>query len=179
MKNILTVLIFILSYNGIAQGINWISLDKALELQKTTPKKIFIDAYTVWCGPCKMLDRNTFKNKDVVDYINKNYYAVKFNAQGDEEVTYKGKTYTNPGYNPAKAKTRNSNHQLSNALGIRAFPTLVFLDEDANLLAPIVGYKDAKGLEMYLKLFAQNDHLDMKTQEDFDTYAKNFKAEFN
>ena len=114
MKNILTVLIFILSYNGIAQEINWISLDKALELQKTTPKKIFIDAYTVWCGPCKMLDRNTFKNKDVVDYINKNYYAVKFNAQGDEEVTYKGKTYTNPGYNPAKAKTRNSNHQLSN-----------------------------------------------------------------
>ena len=107
MKNILTVLIFILSYNGIAQEINWISLDKALELQKTTPKKIFIDAYTVWCGPCKMLDRNTFKNKDVVDYINKNYYAVKFNAQGDEEVTYKGKTYTNPGYNPAKAKNTN------------------------------------------------------------------------
>ena len=59
--------------NITAQEINWMSLEEALEAQKTAPKKIFIDAYTVWCGPCKMLDRNTFKNEDVVKYINKNY----------------------------------------------------------------------------------------------------------
>ena len=41
-----------------------------------------MDMYTVWCGPCKMLDKNTFHNKDVADYINKYYYAVKFNAEG-------------------------------------------------------------------------------------------------
>ena len=37
------------------EKINWISLEKAVELQKKTPKKILIDMYTVWCGPCKML----------------------------------------------------------------------------------------------------------------------------
>ena len=56
------------------------------------PKKIFIDAYTVWCAPCKMLDKNTFANKDVANYINKNYYAVKFNAEGNETIKFDGKT---------------------------------------------------------------------------------------
>ena len=69
-----------------AQEINWMTLDEAVEAQKTTPKKIMMDAYTIWCGPCKMLDKNTFHNKDVADYVNKNYYAVKFNAEGNENV---------------------------------------------------------------------------------------------
>lgn len=178
MKTIFIAFAMLFALNLSAQEINWIFLEEALESQKTSPKKIFIDAYTVWCGPCKILDRNTFKNEGVIEYINKNYYAVKFNAQGDEEVTYKGKKYSNPGYDPGKAKTRNANHQLSRVFGIRAFATLVFLDEDANLLAPIVGYKDAQGLELYLKMFAQNDHKDMKTQEDFNTYFNSFVSEF-
>ena len=178
MKTFLISFTMLFTLNLTAQEINWISLEEALELQKTAPKKIFIDAYTVWCGPCKMLDKNTFHNKDVVEYINKNYYAVKFNAQGNEEVTYKGKKYSNPGYDPAKAKTRNSNHQLSRVFGIRAFPTLVFLDEKGDLISPIVGYKDVPGLELYLKMFAQNDHKNMKTQQDFDQYYKDFKYEF-
>ena len=86
------------------EKINWISLEKAVELQKKTPKKILIDMYTVWCGPCKMLDKNTFGNKSVANYINAHYYAVKFNAEGNEILTFKGKRYENPNYDPKKAK---------------------------------------------------------------------------
>ena len=68
---------------SIAQEINWVTLEKAIELQKKTPKKIMMDVYTSWCGPCKMLDKNTFQNADVVKYVNANYYAVKFNAEGE------------------------------------------------------------------------------------------------
>ena len=38
-------------------------MDEAARLQKQNPKKIIIDMYTTWCGPCRMLDRNTFSNK--------------------------------------------------------------------------------------------------------------------
>ncbi len=86
------IAIFAFSLTAIAQEINWVTMDEALELQKTAPKKIFMDAYTNWCGPCKMLDKNTFHNADVVEYVNKHYYAVKFNAEGNSAVTYKGKT---------------------------------------------------------------------------------------
>ena len=84
--------------------INWMTLEEAIELQKETPKKIIMDVYTNWCGPCKMLDKYTFHNEDVVNYINEHYYAVKFNAEGIDVVTFKGNTYSNPNYNPELAK---------------------------------------------------------------------------
>ncbi|MEM1002907.1 MAG: DUF255 domain-containing protein, partial [Bacteroidota bacterium] len=84
--------------NLVCQEIKWVTIEKALELQKQVPKKIIMDMYTKWCGPCKMLDRNTFKNPDVIEYINANYYAVKFNAEGNDEIVFKDKTFTNPGY---------------------------------------------------------------------------------
>ena len=53
---ILTVLILLSSLSVVAQSINWVTMDRALELQKNAPKNIMIDFYTTWCGPCKMLD---------------------------------------------------------------------------------------------------------------------------
>ena len=158
--------------------INWVTLEEAIALQKETPKKIIMDVYTSWCGPCKMMDKYTFHNEDVVDYINKHYYAVKFNGEGNDSVTYKDKTFTNPGYDPAKAKRRNSSHELTRYLGVRAFPTIVFFDEDANYIAPISGYRKPQGLELYLKLFQSDKYKDMKTQEDFNEYYKSFKPTF-
>ena len=60
------------------------SLEEAVAAQAVHPKKIMMDVYTSWCGPCKMLDKNTFQNPDVVEYVNENYYAVKFNAEGNK-----------------------------------------------------------------------------------------------
>lgn len=158
--------------------INWVTLEEAVELQKKKPKKIIMDMYTAWCGPCKMLDRNTFQNKDVAEYVNKHYYAVKFNAEGNEEVNFKGKKYGNPRYDPAKAKRRNSAHELSRYFSIRSYPTMVFLDEKADFIAPIIGYKTPQQLELYLKMFKKDEHVGMDTQAKFNDYYKKFKAEF-
>lgn len=161
-----------------AQKINWISLDEALELQKKNPKKIMIDVYTNWCGPCKMLDKNTFQNADVANYVNANYYAVKFNGEGNEVVNYKGKSFNNPNYKPELANRRNSAHTLASYLQISAYPTIVFMDEKADVIAPIRGYQTPPQLELYLKLFKNDDYKEIDTQEKFSSYAKAFKAEF-
>lgn len=161
-----------------AQDINWVTLDEAIALQKKNPKKIMVDMYTKWCGPCKMLDRNTFKNKDVANYINENFYAVKFNAEGDAVVNYKGKKYTNPGYDPAKANRRNSVHQLTMLFSVNAYPTIVYLDENADLIAPIKGYQAPTQIELYLKMFASDDYKDLQTQELFNAYYQAFKPQF-
>lgn len=162
-----------------AQEINWVSLEEAVKLQKKNPKKIMIDAYTNWCGPCKMLDKNTFQNKDVAAYVNKHYYAVKFNAEGNETINFKGNVFTNPGYNPANENRRNSQHQLSTYFSVRSYPTILILDEKAEFLTPVIGYKTPQQLELYLKLFKDNKHVDMKTQEDFTAYSASFKPEFS
>ena len=107
-------------------------MNEALEAQKEVPKKILMDVYTSWCGPCKLLDKNTFGNKDVIKYVNKNYYPVKFNAEGTESVTYQDFTYTNPNYQEGR-KGRNSQHLLAHALKITGYPTIVFFKENGDL----------------------------------------------
>ncbi|RED50193.1 thioredoxin-related protein [Seonamhaeicola aphaedonensis] len=163
---------------GVAQEINWVTFNEALELQKKTPKKIMMDVYTNWCGPCKMLDRNTFHNKDVVEYVNEHYYAVKFNAEGNEEVSYDGKTFSNPNYNPDLTNRRNSPHELSRYFQVQAYPTIVFIDEKGKLIFPLRGYKTPTQLELYLKMFKNDDHKGMDTQEKFNEYYKAFQYEF-
>lgn len=174
----LLIAIGFITLNTTAQKINWVTLSEALELQKKTPKKIMMDVYTNWCGPCKMLDKNTFHNKDVADYVNKHYYAVKFNGEGNDVVTYKKNKFTNPSYNPANANRRNSAHQLTGYLQVSAYPTIVFFDEKGEVLAPIRGYQQPTQLELYLKLFKKDDHKNIKTQEEFNAYYKAFKPEF-
>lgn len=178
MKKIILLLLFISTINIQAQEINWVSLDMAIELQKENPKKIMIDVYTNWCGPCKMLDKNTFHNVEVVDYINKSYYAVKFNAEGNDVINYKGKKYSNPKYDPARVNSRNHSHEFSSFMGITAFPTIVFMDENAEMIIPLKGYRTPQQLELYLKMFYKNDHKKFTSQEDFQTYYDNFKPTF-
>ena len=74
------------------------TLDEARAAQKKEPKKIFMDVYTNWCGPCKLLDKNTFQNPDVSRYISEHFYAVKFNAEGNDVIKFKGYTFKNPNY---------------------------------------------------------------------------------
>ena len=92
----LSTLILLSSISVVAQSINWVTMNEALELQKNAPKKIMIDMYTSWCGPCKMLDKNTFTNNDLISFVNSHYYAVKFNAEGNETVNYKEQRFSNP-----------------------------------------------------------------------------------
>ena len=179
MKKTLVLLALVFSIHAIsAQQINWVSLEEAVELQKANPKKIIIDMYTHWCGPCKMLDKRTFQNADVANYVNENYYAVKFNAQGNAKVTFKGKVFTNPNYDPAKEFKRNSNHELTKHFRIQAFPTIVFLDESLDVLVPLRGFQNPQQLELYLKMFGNDEHKDIKSQAQFNAYYKAFKAEF-
>ncbi len=181
MMKKLVLLIAIAVFTGIsaiAQEINWVSLDEALKLQKENPKKIMMDVYTVWCGPCKMLDRNTFHNADVVEYVNKNYYAVKFNGEGNDVVKFNSRTFSNPNYDATKAMRRNSPHELTRYLRVSAYPTVVFFDENAQVIAPIQGYQQPKQLELYLKMFKNDDHKSITTQEEFNTYYKAFTPNF-
>ena len=176
--NYIFLLVVMIAINSTAQEINWVSFEKAVELQKKNPKKIMVDMYTSWCGPCKMLDKNTFHNKDVADYVNQHYYAVKFNAEGNEVVTFKNNTYSNPDYDAARANTRNSAHELARYFQISAYPTIVFIDEKGELIAPIRGYQTPPQLELYLKMFKADEHKKLDTQEKFNEYYQAFKPQF-
>lgn len=159
------------------EQIKWMKMNEALEAQKKKPKKIFMDVYTDWCGPCKLLDKNTFSNKDVITFINENFYAVKFNAEGTEVVDYKGFTYTNPNYQEGR-KGRNATHFFAHALKINAYPNLVFFKENGDLIQNVPGYRTPRQLEIFLKMIASDDYLEITTTEAWEDYKKKFKPVF-
>ena len=136
-----------------------------------------MDVYTDWCGPCKLMDKNTFQNEDVANYLNENYYAVKFNAEGNSIINFQGKVYENPGYRETKS-ARNSSHNFTRYLGVYGYPTIVFFDKNANPIAPITGYLTPKQIEIYLNLFKEEEYLKIKSQEDFKKFLDDFESKF-
>jgi len=175
---LLIAVVLMVSTAAIAQEINWMTFEEAIAAQKQNPRHIMVDMYTNWCGPCKMLDKNTFQNKDVVKYVNENFYAVKFNAEGNDVVSYKGQTFSNPNYKEALKNRRNSSHQLARYFKINAYPTIVYLDKQGEVIAPIKGYQKPQQIEFYLKMFNSGDYKKLKDQQSFNDYSKAFKPEF-
>jgi len=162
----------------ISETVNWISIEEAIEAQKKNPKPIMMDVYTAWCGPCKMLDKNTFQDARVAKYLNDNFYSVKFNAEGPDSVVYQGATYKNPTYVPNQPG-RNGVHEFTMALGVSSYPTIFFMDKAGQPLMPLVGYRTPAQIELYLHLFAEEKHLSITTQEQFAEYEKNFVVTWN
>ena len=176
MKKLLLVLLLAVgSFATVqAQEIKWMSLDEALAAQKKKPKPIFMDVYTDWCGPCKMLDKNTFQTKEVSEYISKNYYAVKLDAESKENITLFGRTFSNPGF--VNGKKRNSMHEFTNFMNVNAVPTTVFLDEQSMPITILQGALTAKELEPYLLFIATDDYKKINTREQWENYQKKFKS---
>lgn len=119
--------------------VKWLTIEQAIEKSKTQKKPIFIDVYTTWCGWCKVMDKNTFSDPLVAKQLNENFYPVKFDGEQKEDVLFNGTTYKyvgsgNRGYHQLAAALLNN--QLS-------YPTVVFLDENFNLLLPLPGYRKA------------------------------------
>lgn len=177
MKIVLYIAAFLIMGVASAQEVNWMTFDEALAAQKKEPRPIMVDAYTTWCGPCKLLDKNTFQNKDVSTFLNENYYPVKFNAEGTEEVNYLENVYTNPRHDPNK-RGRNSQHEFAQAMKLRGYPSIVFFDEQGNYIQPLVGYKTPQQLEIFLKMIANGDYKELTTGEKWQAYQDNFKYTF-
>jgi len=96
------------------------SLDKAKAKAKKEKKLIFIDCYTTWCGPCKMMTKKTFTDKAVGEYFNKNFICLKM----DMELT-----------DGAKIRAEYN---------IDGYPTYLFMDASGVVKHREMGYYEPK-----------------------------------
>ena len=180
MKGLIVLLIALASFSIQAQPkqISWMTLEDAIVAQQQEPKKIMVFIYAEWCGYCKKLDSLTLTNQDVVNYVSEHFYAVKFNGESNDTITYKNKEFKNPNYDPSIESEPNALHEFAEFVGLRSYPTLAFTNEQGNLIVPIGGYKDPKKLEIYLKLIGEDIYKTIATKEDFKEYLENFKPQF-
>lgn len=172
MKQLSLAFFFLLAAGPVfsqAQKINWISLEEAFAKTQQEPRKILIDVYTDWCGWCKVMDQKTFTDPKVVNYVNKNYYAVKFNAESRKDIKIGDKVY--------KFDSANRVHEAAIALlqGNMSYPSIVYLDEQFNMIQPVPGYMEAKPFHQVITFIGGNHH----RKEQFDafktgTYVKTY-----
>lgn len=191
--SLLTALLF--SFAGISQEkelVNWVSFDKAVELARKNKKHIIVDVYTHWCGPCKMMSKNTFQNPVIAKYINDNYYAVKYDAENFDTLKFsievpdtvrdkkgkvvKVKTKKQPltFYNPAPRGTPRSPHQFAASIldNKLSYPSIVFLNDKIQRIDIVKGYHTPQQFEPIIKFIGSSAYLTTK----YEAYMKNFKA---
>jgi thioredoxin-related protein len=151
-----------------SKGINWLTFEEAIALNAKNPKPIFFDMYTDWCGWCKQMDKKTFSNPAIIKYMNKNFYAVKFNAETRKTITYKGEEYkNNRGYNELAITMMN---------GQMAFPTSIFWNEKETLLTRIPSYLSASEFEIIMHYYGDGAYFKTGWYKYKKNYGKNKKA---
>ena len=128
-------------------AIQWYSMEEALAAHQQAPKKLFIDVYTDWCGWCKVMDKKTFSQPEVISYLNENFYPVKLDAEQHGAIRYKGKDYQY-----VKAGRRGI-HELAYLLLDRqaSYPSFVVLDEQLERLGIMKGFKPAEAFLQELR----------------------------
>ena len=140
--------------------IHWQSFQQTDKLLKENPKKVFITLYTSWCKWCKKLEGEVLADTVLSNYINGHYYAIRFNAESKEDVSFFGQTFS---YDPI-AKV----HSLALALmeGEIGYPSSFILNEELELLQPVKGFVKKEEISPILQFYGDN-HYKSKTWEEY------------
>src|SRR5690349_7736284 len=96
------------------------SFASVLAKAKKENKPIMMDAYTTWCGPCKMMDKQVFTNDTVADYFNANFIAYKSDMEKGEGL------------------------ELVKRYEVRAYPNFIFIAPDGSVEHRAVGARPPK-----------------------------------
>ena len=134
----------------------WLAFDDGLAKARTENKPIFVEFYADWCIFCKKFQKETIKDPKVARMLSEKFVYVRLNGENSENrVRYNGKSF--------------SNVELTQAFGISAYPSLVFLDSTSKPITMLAGFVPPREFMPVL------DYIDQKcyeTQISFREFAK-------
>jgi thioredoxin-related protein len=130
-KLILFALFFSLNLGLMAQDkeINWLTFEEASELAAKEPKMILVSVYTDWCGWGKKMDKETFRDDGVIDYVNETFYPVKMNAEDNKrKYQFRGREFTDA--------------TMARTMRVTSYPNFVVMDAAMENITLLPGYRE-------------------------------------
>lgn len=118
----------------IRKGIDFYKGDyhEALKKAKEEKKLVFVYIYANWCGVCKALKKNTFRDKSVGELYNKEFINLALNGEKGEGAI------------------------IAKSIGLQSYPTLLYLDGgNGRILTRVSGYKSVIELINLGKIYTQ------------------------
>ena len=143
--------------------VRWYTVDEAADAMNGEGRKIILELYTDWCGWCKRMEGITLQQPHIAQYLNENFYPIRFNAESKQAINFKDKSYEfvappgTTGYHEFVAQFMED--------GRLSFPTIVFLDEDLNVIQSMVGFKTPYEFEQIITYFATDHYKKMPWQK--------------
>ncbi|NUM31054.1 MAG: DUF255 domain-containing protein [Bacteroidetes bacterium] len=122
------------------EEIKWYDWDTGVTKARNEGKIALIDTYTDWCYWCKVMDKNTYSNKKIIEIINKDFVPIKFNPELDKKYINGADTM--------------SGRQLLGALSggkHSGYPTTYFYLTKRNIMYQESGYIEVDKFENILK----------------------------
>jgi thioredoxin-related protein len=119
-----------------------------LSIENQKPFVIFI--HTNWCKICKMMENTTFKNKEIINLLNQNFYFISFNAENKNDILFNKNTF--------KFKPKGTNfgiHELAELLSNQTYPTITILNSDYTISQQIESFVNTKTLFQILEKTSQ------------------------
>jgi len=134
----------------------WLAFDDGLAKGRTENKPIFVEFYAEWCIFCKKFQQETIKDQKVARMLSENFVYVRLNAENSESrVRYNGKSL--------------SNVELTQAFGINAYPSLVFLDSKGQPITMLSGFVPP---HQFIPVLDYIDQKCYETQISFSEFSK-------
>ncbi len=150
--------------------VKWLTLKEAQEKNKEVKKTFLIDIYTDWCGWCKHMMRTTYSNPSLAEYINTNFYPIKFDAETKDTIEYNGKIYK-----PLSKEPRTPHELAVYFLGEKlSYPSTMFVTNNFEYKLLSQGFLEDKKLEPILIFFTEN----VWQTTVFDEFNKHFMHTF-
>ena len=150
--------------------VNWLSIKEAQQKNKEVQKPFIIDIYTDWCGWCKHMMKTTYSNAGIANYINSNFYPVKFDAETKDTIEYNGKIYK-----PTSKEPKTPHELAIKFLGTSlSYPSTMFVTNnfEYNLLSQ--GFIEDKKIEPLLIFMVENAW----RNSVYDEFNKHFNRTF-
>ncbi|MFC6097507.1 thioredoxin family protein [Flavobacterium qiangtangense] len=145
MKKIMLLSFFLIANKNFAQ-LNTHTFENAEKLSIENPKPFVIFIHTNWCKICKMIENTTFKNKEVIQNLNDNFYFISFNAEDKKEIKFNKTIFK------FKPKGTNSGiHELAELLSNQTYPTITILQPDYSIVTQIESFANSKTLLQILE----------------------------